>query len=100
MKTKFLMYKKKYHPQVKKDLKKIDPSIRKKIREMYIPDIVSNPRFGEALKGDLRGVYSYHFNAFSQKFRIAYILDEENRTIYIQMIAKRENFYNLLKKRI
>ncbi len=94
------MYKKNYHPKIKKDLKKIAPSIREKIREIYIPDIVSNPKNGEALKGDLSGVFSYHVKIASQSFRIAYNLDEENKIIYFQMIAKRENFYNLLKKRV
>jgi len=36
------MYKVEYHPAVKKDLKKIDPQIRKKIRYEYIPIILLN----------------------------------------------------------
>ncbi len=40
------MYEAKYHPKVKKDLKKIDPPIRKKIRNEHIPKILSTPEIG------------------------------------------------------
>ncbi|KOR31883.1 hypothetical protein TI05_10750 [Achromatium sp. WMS3] len=93
------MYKALYHPQIKKDLKKIDPSIREIIKTQHIPILLLNPKLGEKLKGDLQGTNSYHFTESKQQFRIAYVTDEETNTIYIQMIAKRGNFYNLLKKR-
>ena len=94
------MFKVLYHPQVKKDLKKIDPSIREIIKKEHIPAILSNPKVGEELKGDLQGTISYHFKESKQHFRIAYVIDEEANIIYIQIIAKRGDFYTLLKKRI
>ena len=94
------MYKVEYHPAVKKDLKKIDPQIRKKIRYEYIPIILLNPDVGERLSGDLNGTFSYHFKIARQKFRIAYIKDEKKERIFIQMIAKRGDFYSYLKRRI
>ena len=94
------MYKKAFHPKIKKDLKKIDPPVRNKVRDEHIPTILDNPETGELLVGDLGRVRSYHFKAAGQSFRIAYIVDEENRTVFFQMIAKRGDFYDLLKKRI
>ena len=95
-----MMYKDLYHPKIKKDLKKIDLPIKKKIQDEHIPIILSEPTIGEELVGDLQGVHSYHFKEAGQQFRIAYIVDEEEQTIYIQMIAKRGDFYTLLKKRV
>jgi len=97
---KCLMYRAEYHPKVKKDLKKIDPQIRKKIRNEHLPKIVKNPEIGEELTGDLKGTLSYHFTTLKQQFRIAYIVDKSLKICFIQMIAKRGNFYTLLKKRI
>ena len=94
------MYKAAYHPKVKKDLKKIDPQIRKKIRNEHLPIIMENPAIGEELTGDLKGTLSYHFTVSKQQFRIAYIVDQSLKTCFVQMIAKRGNFYTLLKKRI
>jgi len=90
------MYEAEYHPRVNKDLKKIDPPIREKIRNEHIPKIISDPDVGENLSGDLKGTSSYHFKIAKQEFRIAYITDEQAKKVFIQMIAKRSDFYILL----
>ncbi len=92
------MYNDKYHPQVKKDLKKLDHHIRKEIQNKHIPVIISDPTLGETLTGDLSGIRSYHFNIAKQQFRISYAI--YNSTVFILMIGKRENFYLTLKRRI
>jgi addiction module RelE/StbE family toxin len=83
------MYEAKYHPKIKKDLKKIDPQIREKIRTEHIPKILSDPGRGEKLSGELNGTYSYHLKVAGQQFRIAYITDEQAKTVFVQMIAKK-----------
>ena len=94
------MYKAEYHPKVKKDLKKIDPPIRERIRSEHIPKILANPEIGEELAGGLKGTRSYHFTVSKQQFRIAYVAEEDAKKIFVQMIGKRGDFYTLLKKRI
>lgn len=94
------MYRAEYHPKVKKDLRKIDPPIREKIRSEHIPKILTNPEIGEELVGDLKGSRSYHFTVSKQQYRIAYIVDEKANVIFVQMIGKRGDFYTLLKRRI
>ena len=37
------MYEAEYHPKIKKDLRKIDPPIREKIRIEHIPKILEDP---------------------------------------------------------
>ena len=94
------MYEVGYHPKIRKDLRKIDPPIREKIRAEHIPKILAEPGIGENLAGDLNGTSSYHCKIARQEFRIAYITDEDAKKVFIQMIAKRGNFYVLLKRRI
>lgn len=94
------MYEAEYHPKIRKDLKKIDPPIREKIRSEHISKILSEPGIGEDLAGDLKGTSSYHFKIAKQEFRIAYVTDKKAEKVFIQMIAKRGDFYTLLKRRI
>ncbi|QTA81081.1 RelE/ParE toxin domain-containing protein [Desulfonema limicola] len=77
------MYKDEYHPQVKKDLKKLDIKLRRLIEAEYIPEILSAPQKGDPLVGDLRDIRSYHL-----------------KTVAVLMIGKRGEFYKLLKRRI
>lgn len=94
------MYEAEYHPKIRKDLKKIDPPIREKIRTEHIPKILSDPGAGENLVGDLKGTSVYHFRIAKQEYRIAYLTDETAEKVHIQMVAKRGDFYELLKQRI
>ena len=94
------MYKAEYHPKIRKDLKKIDPPIREKIRTDHIPKILSDPEAEENLSGDLKGTSAYHFRIAKQEYRIAYVTDENAEKVLVQMIAKRGDFYKLLKRRI
>ena len=93
------MYKDRYHPQVKKDIKKLDKTVQTAIKNIHISAILSNPFQYNRLKGNLSGIYSYHFRQFNE-YRICYIINEQEQVVYILMIAKRENFYKLLEKRI
>jgi len=71
------MYKDEYHPQVRKDLKKLDPKLREIIKTEYIPAILSAPEKGEPLVGDLRNIRSYHLTFVKQEYRIAYVIQED-----------------------
>jgi addiction module RelE/StbE family toxin len=95
-----MTYEDKYHPKVKKDLKKLDPNLREAIKTEHIPAILLNPEKGEPLTGDLGGISSYHLKFIGQGYRIAYIVDENAKTIFVLMIGKRGEFYKLLKRRI
>lgn len=97
--SKFLVYKDQYVSQVKKDIKKLDKQVAVKALTVCIPAILENPLSGGLLSGDLAGVRSYHFNYNSVQYRIAYIVKEQIVTILFLAIAKRENFYDLLKNR-
>jgi len=40
------MYRDQYHPKVKKDLKKLDRSLRQAIETIHVPAILENPDIG------------------------------------------------------
>jgi addiction module RelE/StbE family toxin len=94
------MYKDLYHPAVKKDLKKIDKSTKDDIKEIWIPKLLSKPFEGEELTGPLAGIRSYHFSVGRVQYRIAYSINENKNIIKMLMIAKRESFYQILKRRL
>ena len=94
------MYRDEYHPRVKKDLKKIDKPVVKHIHDDLIDAILISPHKADLLTGSLAGIYSYHFKMNRIDYRICYIIDEKEKTVYFLMIGKRENFYKLLQQRL
>lgn len=93
-------YKDAYHPKVKSDLKKLDKSVVQDIYSIHLDRIFSAPSVGEELYGDLRGVFSYHFRKNKVDYRIAYTVEKTAKVVYVVMIGKRENFYEILKRRL
>ena len=63
-----------FHPKFKSDLKKIDKSAAKEIKEKHLDIILNNPMENETLKGKLSHIRSYHFQKNSTQYRIAYKL--------------------------
>ncbi|MDL1969730.1 MAG: type II toxin-antitoxin system RelE/ParE family toxin [Candidatus Desulfofervidaceae bacterium] len=94
------MFRDRYHPKVKKDLKKIDKIVQKDIKEIHIPAILHNSYIGQQLTGNLAGIYSYHFKKGRTDYRICYIVNEQESTVYVLMIGTRENFYRDLIRRL
>jgi len=94
------MFKEQYHPSVKKDLRKIDAGVREKIKNEWIPKLLLEPQEGKELTGPLTGIHSYHFKVGKMHYRIAYVIEKDDFILNILMIAKRESFYNILRKRI
>ncbi|SFV65696.1 hypothetical protein MNB_SV-13-1766 [hydrothermal vent metagenome] len=89
-----------FHPKFKSDLKKIDKSVAKEIKEKHLSIILDNPLLHELLKGKLSPLYSYHFQKNGTQYRIAYEIRENDKIIFHYMIATRENFYKKLENRI
>jgi addiction module RelE/StbE family toxin len=95
-----MSYKDEYHPKVKADLKKLDKAVAKEIYDVHIEKILREPYASEKLHGSLEGFLSHHFRKNRVDYRIAYAIDESRKAVYFLMIGKRENFYDLLKKRL
>ena len=63
-----------------KDVKKLSPRLRRKLREILAADLATDPFSGKKLVGDLTGFYSIRL---SRKDRIVFSVDEATRTIFI-----------------
>jgi addiction module RelE/StbE family toxin len=89
-----------FHPKFKSDLKKIDKSVAKEIKEKHLDIILTNPLEFEFLKGKLSHLRSYHFQKNSTQYRIAYEVMENDKIVFHYMVATRENFYKKLENRV
>lgn len=95
-----MSYKDEYHPRVKSDLKKLDKSVVREIYDIHLKNILHEPYSDEKLHGDLEGVSGYHFRKNKVDYRIAYSIEEGKKIVYFVMVGKRENFYEILKRRL
>ena len=93
-------YRDTYHPKVKSDLKKLDKPVIRDIYSKHLDILLDAPQSGEELYGDLDSVFSYHFRKNNVDYRIAYTADAEKKIVLIVMIGERENFYEVLKRRL
>jgi mRNA interferase RelE/StbE len=63
-----------------KDVKKLSPRLKRKLREMLLADIATAPFSGKKLVGDLLGFYSVRL---THKDRIVYSVDPTARTVIV-----------------
>ena len=63
-----------------KDVKKLSPALKKKLREILVNTIAPEPTAGKKLVGDLQGFYSIRL---SYKDRIVYPIDAESHTVFV-----------------
>jgi len=77
--------KKKYEIQItrqaKKDIDKLTPKLRNKLKAILSEVLATDPYEGKKLLGDLEGSYSYRLTF---KDRIIYSIDEETKIVYIE----------------
>ncbi len=63
-----------------KDVKKLSPQLKRKLRKMLTTGIAAALFSGKKLVGDLSGFYSVRL---TYKDRIVYSVDSKTRTIYV-----------------
>ena len=63
-----------------KDVKKLSPKLKNKLKEIITNQITKDPSSGKKLVGDLTGFFSVRL---SYKDRIVYSIDENKKVIYI-----------------
>ena len=66
--------------QAKKDVEKLSPKMREKLRAILTEVLAQNPYEGKKLLGDLSGCFSYRLTF---KDRIVYTIDEKKKTLYV-----------------
>lgn len=67
--------------QARKDIEKLSPKLKQKLKDILENVIGENPYDGKKLLGDLAGSYSLRLTL---KDRIIYSIDEKNKVVYIE----------------
>ena len=78
------VYEVRFTRRAEKDVKKLTPQLRRKLREILAEAIARDPFQGKKLVGDLAGSYSCRL---TYKDRIVYSIDAPNRVIYVERAA-------------
>ena len=63
-----------------KDMAKLPPRLKDKLKIVLQQQVAPNPHCGKRLVGDLAGFFSLRL---SYKDRLVYSIDEEHRTVYV-----------------
>lgn len=63
-----------------KDVGKLSPRLKDKLKVVLRQQVAPNPRCGKRLVGDLAGFFSLRI---SFKDRLVYSIDEDSRTVFI-----------------
>ena len=63
-----------------KDVRKLTPRLRRKLREILLETIAVEPLSGKRLVGDLTGFYSFRL---SYRDRIVYSIDDKARIVIV-----------------
>lgn len=64
-----------------KDIRKLTPKMKNKLKDILIHVLAVNPEEGKKLLGDLDGNYSIRLNL---KDRIVYSIDDDAKIVYIK----------------
>ena len=70
--------------RAEKDIARLTPKLKQKLRDILTQIIAENPHEGKRLVGDLAGSYSYRL---TYRDRIVYTIDPGKRTVYIERAA-------------
>jgi toxin YoeB len=69
-----------FSKQARKDIEQLAPKQKAKLQQILQQIIAINPYVGKALKGDLKGLYSYRLNRTD---RIVYEILSEDKVVFI-----------------
>ena len=79
-----------YYPEVSDDLVGIDPVHRERISKAITKKIINKPLlFGEPLRSSLAGYRRLRVG----DYRVVYLINKEQKTVYIICIAHRKHIY-------
>ncbi|GCA75699.1 toxin RelG [Microcystis aeruginosa NIES-2520] len=75
-----MVYEVRFTKEAKKDVDKLTPKLKKKLKSIIQDTLSISPYSGKKLVGDLTGFYSIRL---SYQDRILYTIDDEQKLIYI-----------------
>jgi addiction module RelE/StbE family toxin len=75
-----MVYEVRFTKEAKKDIIKLSPKLKQKLKKIIQDTLIINPYDGKKLVGDLAGFFSIRL---SYKDRIIYTIDDTQKLIYI-----------------
>jgi Txe/YoeB family toxin of toxin-antitoxin system len=78
-----MIYEIRFTKEAKKDVDKLSPKLKQKLKKIIQEQITLNPYEGKKLVGDLTGFFSLRLN---YKDRILYTIDDQQKLIYIHRV--------------
>ena len=78
-----MIYEIRFTKEAKKDVDKLSPKLKEKLKKIIQEQITQNPYEGKKLVGDLTGFFSLWLN---YKDRILYTIDDHQKLIYIHRV--------------
>jgi mRNA interferase RelE/StbE len=86
-----------YHELALQDTQKIDASDLQKIKSIIEKKLKLKPAyFGKPLRNTLKNLWSLRI----QKYRVIYEIQDQKLIVHVICISKRDQVYELVKKRI
>jgi hypothetical protein len=85
------------HQHLHEHIKNYITTTKWRLIDDAVNKIVNDPFIGEAIRGDLSGVFVYKFKIQTQETLLAYEFDPNTR--YLLLLGSHENFYLELKRK-
>ena len=82
-----------YLPRVRRDLKKLDPTVRRAVRKA-LERIAADPLIGKPLLYSLKGHYSFR----TSTYRIIYKVRRKELIVLVVAVGHRREVYEALRK--
>jgi len=74
-----MAYEVRFTKEAVKNVKKLSPKLREKLRAIVLRQVAENPQEGKRLVGDLAGFFSIRL---THRDRIVYTINEETKTVF------------------
>lgn len=81
-----------YTGVARQSVRHLPPIVKPAIKAM-IERLAEQPQLGKTLREELAGYWSLRF----QRWRVIYVIQEEERTVEIHLVEKRTSVYETLK---
>ncbi len=75
-----MMFEFRFTKEAKKNIEKLSPKLRIKLKKILINTLAKDPYQGKKLVADLTGFYSF---PLTLKDRIIYAIDDKNKILYV-----------------
>ena len=93
-------YSLRFHPAVKKDLRKLTPDAVAHLKQEVFPGLGQDPQQGGILRGSFRNLRKKVVRFEGVSYRVIYQFDSRARSVIVLMVGPRGDFYDRLRRRL